>query len=307
MPSAPKGEAGPAAHASVTPSVAAPTASVDLAAVTRTARGPVFAFGDVHGDLEAARRALRLAGVVDAEGRWTGGENTVVQVGDQTDRGDDERAILDWFDRLRDEAEARGGLFVALSGNHEVMNVAGDFRYVNDAGFTAFEDFAKDAQPSGLAPHQRGRATAFAPGGAYARKLAEQPLVLVIEDTLFVHGGVLMKHVTEGLPKLDAETRAWMRGERPAPPAGVTSEDGLVWARHYSAQPSARECEELSRVLAATGTKRMVMGHTVQRGDANAACGGKAWRIDTGMSRAYQGEVQVLRIERGEVRVLKER
>jgi hypothetical protein len=285
--------------------VAAPT--TELAAIARPARGPVLAFGDVHGDLEAARRALRLAGVVDAEGRWSGGATTVVQVGDQTDRGDDERAILDWFDRLRDEADAAGGLFVALSGNHEVMNVAGDFRYVTDAGFTSFDDLAKDAPPGAVPPRERGRAAAFAPGGPYARKLAEQPIVVAIEDTLFVHGGVLMKHVNEGLSKLDAETRAWMRGERPAPPAGVTSEDGLVWARHYSAQPTARACEELDRVLAATGTKRLVMGHTVQRGDANAACGGKAWRIDTGMSRAYQGEVQVLRIDRGEVRVLKER
>jgi hypothetical protein len=231
----------------------------------------------------------------------------VVQVGDQLDRGDDERAILDLFDRLRDEALAGGGRFVALNGNHEVMNVALDFRYVNEAGFTTFADLAPRGgatPPADAGP--LGRRAAFAPGGPYALRLAEQPIVLRVGDTLFVHGGVLPKHVAAGLPSLDAATRAWMRGERPEPPKAVVDEDGLVWARHYSAQPSARECAQLAEVLAATGTKRMVMGHTVQRGGANAACDGKAWRIDTGLSRAYQGPTQVLEIKGNEVRVLSE-
>ena len=34
----------------------------------------VVAIGDVHGDLGAARRALRLAGAIDEEDKWIGGE-----------------------------------------------------------------------------------------------------------------------------------------------------------------------------------------------------------------------------------------
>ena len=30
----------------------------------------IVAFGDVHGDLEAARGALRLAGAIDEQDRW---------------------------------------------------------------------------------------------------------------------------------------------------------------------------------------------------------------------------------------------
>jgi len=54
----------------------------------------IVAFGDVHGDFEAARGALRLAGAIDELDRWIGGDLIVVQTGDQLDRGDQEQAIL---------------------------------------------------------------------------------------------------------------------------------------------------------------------------------------------------------------------
>ena len=86
----------------------------------------IVAFGDVHGDFEAARGALRLAGAIDEQDRWSGGELIVVQTGDQLDRGDQEQAILDLFERLRIESEAAGGAFHALLGNHELMNARVD-------------------------------------------------------------------------------------------------------------------------------------------------------------------------------------
>ena len=73
-------------------------------------------------------------------GAWTGGATWVVQTGDVLDRGDDEQAILDWFERLERDAAAAGGRFVWLLGNHELMNAAGDLRYVTPGGFKDFAD-----------------------------------------------------------------------------------------------------------------------------------------------------------------------
>ena len=78
----------------------------------------IVAFGDVHGDLEAARGALRLAGAIDEQDHWIGGDLIVVQTGDQLDRGDQEQAILDLFEKLRMESAAAGGEFHALSLIH---------------------------------------------------------------------------------------------------------------------------------------------------------------------------------------------
>lgn len=300
-----------AASATPAPSAGA-TASAgtrfEAPSLTHAAPQRLVAIGDVHGDLDATRRALRLAGAIDASDAWIGGSLFVVQVGDQLDRGDDDRAILDLFDRLRAEARSKGGTFLVLNGNHELMNAALDFRYVTEGAFAPFAEFASTAHPAAarLPDAQRGRAAAFAPGGVYARRLAERPVVAIVGDSVFVHGGLLMKHLTYGLEKLDAETRAWLRGERADPPRPVVSEDGVVWLRDYSAQTGQRECAELAQVLDALGAKRMVMGHTPQKPGISEACDGRAVRIDTGMSRHYGGRVQVFEIAGGKTRVLAE-
>lgn len=285
---------------------AAPKEPVALAA-RYPAPKRLVAIGDLHGDLDATRRALKLAGAIDDTDKWIGGELVVVQTGDDIDRGDDDRAILDLFDRLRDEAKAKGGMFLVLNGNHELMNVALDFRYVTPGSKRSFDDLATPRRPEvpAVPDDERGRANAFAPAGLYAKRLAERPVVAIVGDSVFVHGGVLMMHVNYGLDRMDGEVRAWLRGQG-SPPAVVVSEDGPVWTRLYSAQPGKRECDELSRVLSRLGAKRMVMGHTPQRPDITSACGGEAWRIDTGMSKHYGGRVEVLEIVGDTVRVLKD-
>ena len=40
----------------------------------------MYAIGDVHGDLQAFKTALVLAGAVDSAGTWIGGDTIVVQV-----------------------------------------------------------------------------------------------------------------------------------------------------------------------------------------------------------------------------------
>jgi hypothetical protein len=94
------------------------------------AAGRIVAIGDLHGDLNATRQALRLAGAIDASDQWIGGDLVVVQTGDQLDRGDNEQEILDLFERLASQAAKTGGAVYSLNGNHELMNAVFDFRYV---------------------------------------------------------------------------------------------------------------------------------------------------------------------------------
>ena len=93
----------------------------------------LVAIGDVHGDLRATTQALRAAGVLDDRNQWCGGTTTVVQVGDQLDRGGDEIAILFLLERLRFEARRAGGELIVMNGNHETLTAAGRFRYAAEA------------------------------------------------------------------------------------------------------------------------------------------------------------------------------
>jgi hypothetical protein len=278
------------------PSPAAPIALFDdsfrLPAAER-----VVAVGDVHGDVLAAKTALRLAGAIDERDQWIGGKLVVVQTGDILDRGDDEPEILDLFDRLTEAAKAAGGAFHALNGNHEVMNVAGDFRYVTEDGFKDFE--------KGAADPKRGRAQAFAPGGPVAKRLATRRVIVAIGDSVFVHGGVLPGHVRYGIGRINEESRRWMLGEKREIPSILAGDTAPIWARDYSdGEPNERVCEALSRVLDDLKVKRMVVGHTVQKTGITSGCGDKVWRIDVGLARHYGGRPAVLEIKGNDVRVI---
>lgn len=149
------------------PAPAAPPPVVKLPErLARPAPERLVAIGDLHGDLDSVQRAFRLAGAIDATGSWIGGKLVVVQTGDVVDRGDDDKRILDWLDRVQADAKAAGGEVILLLGNHELMNVAGDFRYVTPGGFAAWGGPVAGADPhvAALPEAQRGRAAAFAPG-----------------------------------------------------------------------------------------------------------------------------------------------
>src|SRR5690606_34129728 len=151
----------------------------------------------------------------------------------------------------------------------------------------------------------RERAAAFLPGGAYAKLFARRPLVLVVGDSAFAHGGILPEHVRYGLDRINREVSEWMDGRSSSVPAAVGSDSAPVWTRLYGGEESAKVCQVAGRVLSALGARRIVVGHTVQKAGITSICKEQVWRIDVGLS-AYYGDrpVSVLEIEGGQARVL---
>ena len=175
----------------------------------------IVAVGDVHGAYDAVVATLQKAAVIDNSLAWIGADTHLVFTGDLLDRGPDSRRVMDFIMRLEREATQAGGQVHLLLGNHEVMNLIGDLRYVSDPEYAAFSDdesaqereqcyqrfrrsqpadadeliirseFDKKAPP-GFFGHRR----AFRSDGHYGEWLLEKPLMIVINDTAFVHGGV---------------------------------------------------------------------------------------------------------------------
>jgi hypothetical protein len=268
----------------------------------------IVAIGDLHGDLAATRTALRLAGAIDDHDRWVGGTMAIVQTGDQLDRGDDELEILDLLDALTVQAQAAGGAMHVLNGNHELMNVKQDLRYVTLGGFLDFlptpvaDPETVDPQVVVQAVHERLKACR--PGHPFAKRLLDRNVITIVGDTVFVHGGVLPHVVDYGIERLNQETRAWIRKDRQYPPDILLASDGPVWSRHYSDDPDVEDCRLLEDVLDDLGARRMVVGHTVGHEGISSACGDMVWRVDVGMARHYGGTPAVLELQSGRATVI---
>lgn len=228
---------------------------------------------------------------VDKQDHWAAGNATVVQVGDQLDRGGEELAILLLLERMKHEAEAAGGAFYSINGNHETMSVQGNFRYADRAAAADFDRWRHyykmgqrlkrkcglDAPPVPAPlpntyniPHEmESRWQALQPGGPITRRFfATQNTVLTVGDSVFVHGGLLPRHVKYGLEKINAETAQWMSAVPKDPddakrnvPKFLRGRNALVWSRHFSSTKEDCQCELLEEVLGMVGASRMVVGY----------------------------------------------
>ena len=69
----------------------------------------IVAVGDVHGNVDGFSAIPQSASLLDGDGHWAGGDATLVQTGDFTDRGDDVRAAMELLIRLEAEAAEAGG------------------------------------------------------------------------------------------------------------------------------------------------------------------------------------------------------
>ena len=98
----------------------------------------VVVFADVHGAYTELLSVLSETGIIDDAQHWRGGESHLVSTGDLIDRGPGSRQVLDLLMRLEQEAQKAGGAVHVLLGNHEVMNLVGDLRYVPAAEFASF-------------------------------------------------------------------------------------------------------------------------------------------------------------------------
>ena len=183
----------------------------------------VIAVGDVHGDFDDFVTILQRAGIIDGQHHWSGNKATLVQVGDLLDRGPKPREVMDLLMSLEEEAARAGGRVVSLLGNHEVMNIMGDLRYVTPVNYASFADsnsekrqksaydeyvkwrgrhaqlLAELPQPMELteaewmARHPVGfieQREAFSPNGSYGKWLREHSALAKIGGVVFLHGGI---------------------------------------------------------------------------------------------------------------------
>ncbi len=304
-------------------------------AIAQPAPQRIVGVGDLHGDFSAWIDIARDAGLIDARNKWIGGRTTLVQTGDIVDRGADSLKIIRHLQKLDGEAKRAGGRVIVLMGNHEAMQVTGDFRYVTPGEYAAFADrnskarrdaaFESNAQAIVDFYHQRDPSlspkairdewygtnplgkleyvAAWAPTGELGRWAANLPAVAKVGDTLFVHGGIGAKYATMPMAEINRLARTALIAGDMAETAIVNDPLGPLWYRGLltrtgDAVVAGRPTmeAELDGSLVAQGVKRMVVGHTPVLKGISSLYGGKLIQIDTGISQYYGGALGWLEI-----------
>src|ERR1051326_6057847 len=163
----------------------------------------IVAIGDIHGDYEQLLNMLRLAKVVDMDGKWVGGKTHLVQVGDLIDRGPQSRKAMDFMMQLEPQARKAGGYVHVLIGNHDAMNVYGDLRYVSKEDYASYatEQGVKEepGKPAGFA----GQRKLFAANGTYGKWVRSRNAIIKINDTVFLHGGIGPKYAMMSIREIN--------------------------------------------------------------------------------------------------------
>jgi Calcineurin-like phosphoesterase len=262
----------------------------------------IIVIGDVHGDSERVLQALQAARVISPTLEWIASppETIVVQMGDQIDsanRFTDPNIKADWeihpdvklmelMDDLDIIARQKGGRVLSLVGNHELMNIAGEFAYVSEHSL----------QNSG---GPEGRRMDFLPGGKYHSMLLKRYVILKIGNFLFCHAGVLPSHLNiagENIHEFNTAFWAFMQRQTlPPKQEAIINEailpiNGCLWTRKYAelmmTEQKAALLMNLSIVLRTTQCVTMFVGHSTMENITVTGNGGLVF-TDAGFSRSY--------------------
>jgi hypothetical protein len=302
----------------------------------------VIVVGDLHGDYDNFIAILRGTGLVDEELHWSAGNTHFVQTGDIMDRGPDARKIMDVLMRLEPESEAAGGLVHVLIGNHEELNIGGViFRYPDYITAEQFISFLPDKYRHGqevelerrtrLSREKGSRASPESLAAAFWNSLKNDPsaqrqylagfnakygdwllghnIVIRINDTVYVHGGLSEKYSLWPIQKLNDRyrleladmQRGALTGRSPGliEPEIVYKGDSPLWYRDLATVPEQDLSDEVDRILAHLGARHLVIAHTPRTAvtiNQMRRFGGRVWIVDTGISKAYNDNLSALKI-----------
>lgn len=287
----------------------------------------IIVIGDIHGDMDMLLKCLKIANLIDNNNashyKWIGGDSVVVQVGDQIDScrfngidncndpdkyeldKPDDVKILYFLTKLHNKAQKKGGAVYSLMGNHEFMNVLGDFNYVSHSNINHFSNYNHKGKiiKNGI----DGRKIAFQPGNKIANFLAcTRKMALIIGSNLFVHAGIVPQMIAKyKIDDMNKLLTLFLLDELKQPEvfkdlflSGATSP---LWTRIFGSKID--NCIELLQPLKEIyNVNRIYVGHTPQLNTGiTSQCNNNIWLTDVGMSKAFNNynsnrQAQVLEI-----------
>lgn len=220
-----------------------------------------FVLSDTHGEFDYTVELLKAQKIIDEKNNWSFGDGHLVINGDLTDRGRHVTELLWLVYQLEQHAQKAGGMVHFLLGNHEIMVMQKDLRYIN-------EDYAKICSLLTIDYDQF-----YSDQTELGRWLRSKNCVMKLNDILFVHGGLKPDLIEKGysLQQLNEIVKTSLNLSRDSVKAVdslkyIYGSLGPFWYRgyHYESDkyPHATKAQ-IEALLDFYKVKKIVVGHTV--------------------------------------------
>lgn len=249
-----------------------------------------FVVSDIEGNFGAFRKLLQANGVIDDNFNWTFGNGHLVLTGDFVDRGNQQTEVLWLIYSLEEKADAAGGHIHFILGNHEIMNMSGDLRYLH-AKYTEGNTLMNEHHMTLYGEHSE-----------LGRWLRTKNVVEKIGNVLYAHAGISqdINTIDIGAAKINKLARPFYPDttyKYPNPETDILFGDqGPFWYRGYYHGAVKATIGQVDSTLSLFKVKHIATGHTVIADTISMLYGGKV--INTDVHHA-KGHTEGLLIENG--------
>jgi hypothetical protein len=233
-----------------------------------------FILSDIEGNFKAFRKLLQAGGVIDGDFNWTFGDGHLVLTGDFFDRGTQVTEVLWLIYSLEDKAKAAGGYVHFILGNHEIMNLSGDIRYVQP----------KYLQSASIA--KEDYMLFYSEQSELGRWLRTKNIMEKVGDILFTHGGISPSMNSMNIPvstvsRMARPYYADSTYQYPDPRLDtIYSNLGPFWYRGFYTGDDRASSMDIDNTLSLYGVNHIATGHTVIADTISILFKGKLFNTD---------------------------
>jgi hypothetical protein len=216
---------------------------------------------DIHGEYHTYIDLLKAMGIIDKNLNWKFGKGHLVVLGDTFDRGKMVTEVLWHLFGLEKQAAKAGGMVHVLLGNHEFMVLSKDLNYIN-------EKYKKVETISNSKYYDL-----YSDSSVLGNWLRSKPVVITINDIIFVHGGLSMEIVQRNLT-IDQINQKFSNKIIGKDPELVSNDEeltflnkgnGPIWYRGYFTDTGFCETR-IDSILDFYDKDHIVIGHTPNEG-----------------------------------------
>jgi len=216
----------------------------------------VLAIGDIHGEYNALLTLLKKHKIISEELDWIFDNGHIVFCGDVFDRGDKVTETLLFIYKLEQQAEEAGGKVHFVLGNHELMVLSGNLKYLN-------KKYKYIQNQTGI-----NYSYLYNNNTLIGKWIRTKNAVIKINDILFVHGGIHPDLADK--PYTINDINNYIRGylnysDLNQHSIDLIGIDGPLWYRGYIHDDERKakiKVDDIERILKKYEAKKIIFAHT---------------------------------------------